>query len=156
MKKDSGELQNLKSEYFDFHMSGQQIKEMKRQIERGKRDRNRASRKSAGIRWAAMAAACVALFILLPNTSAGVAHAMSRIPLLGRLVDVVTYRDYNYESERHSARIKVPEIVVTLPEDGKETAPDVQESMKKTVEEINAQMKQISEELIAEFEEGLQ
>lgn len=156
MKKDSGELQDLKTEYYKFHMSEEQVEKMKQQIEKGKRDLNRARRKNAGIRWAATAAACVALFVLLPNTSANVAHAMSRIPLLGRLVDVVTYRDYSYEDDRHSAQITVPELVVTLPEEGEEVSPEVQENMKKTAEEINAQIQQITEGLVAEFEEGLQ
>jgi len=155
MKKDSGELQNLKTEYYNFRMSGEQIEKMRRQIERGRRDRNRARRKNAGIRWTTAAAACAALFVLVPNTSANAAHAMSRIPLLGRLVDVVTYRDYSYEGERHNARITVPEIVIKLPEDGAELTPEVQENMARTAEDINAQMQQISEQLIGEFEEGL-
>ena len=156
MKRDSAELQDLKTEYYNFRMSDDQIKKMKWQMEQGKRDRKRARRKTVSIRWATVAAACVALFVLLPNTSAGVAHAMSRIPLLGRLVDVVTYRDYSYEDERHNVRITVPEIVVKLPEDRKEVIPEVQENMARSAEEINAQMQQISEQLIAEFEEALQ
>lgn len=155
MKRDSGELQNLKTEYFKAHMSDGQIEKMRQQIERGKRDGGRIRRKKSGIRWTAAAAACVALFVLLPNTSAGVAHAMSRLPILGRLVDIVTYRDYSHEDERHNAQVTIPEIVVKLPEDGEGIAPEVQENMAKTVEEINAQMQQISGELIAEFEEGL-
>lgn len=154
MKKDSGELLKLKTEYHDLRMSDRQIEELKRQMERGKQDRNRVRRKKAVIRRASAAAACVALFMLLPNTSANVAHAMSRIPLLGRLVDVVTYRDYSYEDERHNAQITVPEIVVQLPAAGEEV-PEVQENMARTAEEINAQMRQISEQLIAEFEENL-
>lgn len=156
MEKGAGELQNLKNEYHGVHMSDSQVEGMIRQMERGKRDRNRSRRKSAAVRWGAAAAACVALFVLLPNTSAGVAHAMSRIPLLGRLVDIVTYRDYNYEDERHNAQITIPEIVVREPGEGEEASPEVQENMRKTAEEINAQMREISDELIAEFQEGLQ
>ena len=58
-----------------------------------------------------VAAAAVAIFILLPNTSGKVAYAMSNIPVLGKLVEVVTFRDYEYESERHNADIKVPELI---------------------------------------------
>jgi len=155
MKKDFGELQNLKTEYHKLRMSDEQIEKMKRKIEKGKRDRNRARRNNTVIRWAMAAAACAALFVVLPNTSVNVAHAMSRIPLLGRLVDVVTYRDYSYEDERHNAQITVPEIVVQLPEGGEEAAPEVRENMARTAEEINAQMQQISGQLIEEFEEGL-
>ena len=155
MEKNTGELQKLKTEYHNLHMSEEQVREMKKQIERGKRDRRRYERKNAAVKWTAAAAACVALFVLLPNTSAGVARAMSRIPLLGRFVDVVTYRDYNYESDRHNAQIIIPEIVVVTPEEGEEISPEVQENMEKTVEEINAQIQQITDQLIGEFEEGL-
>ena len=155
MGKDLGELQNLKTEYHNFRMSDEQIEKMKRQIERGKRDRNRDRRRNASIRWVTAAAACVALFVILPNMSASVAHAMSQIPLLGRLVDIVTYRDYSYEDERHNAQITVPEIVVQPPEGREEVAPEVQENMARTAEGINAQIQQISGQLIAEFEESL-
>ena len=155
MSKDLGELQNLKTEYYNCRMSDEQIEKMKRQIEQGKRDRNKVRRRNASIRWGTAAAAIVALFVILPNTSASVAYAMSRIPLLGRLVDVVTYRDYSYEDEHHNAQITVPEIVVQLPEGGEEVLPEMQENMARTAEEINAQMQQISGQLITEFEEGL-
>ena len=157
MKKYAGELQDLKKEYHTIRMSDQQVMKLKEQIAKGRREGKAARRKGAVIRWSTAAAAFVALFILLPNTSAGAAHAMSRIPILGRLVEVVTYRDYSYEDDRHNARIKVPELVVELPEKGDDgVAPEVQDNMKKTAEEINAQMRQISDQLIAEFEEGLQ
>lgn len=136
-------------------MSSGQIEKMKQQMERGRRDRDMARKKGTGIRWTVAAAACMALFVLLPNTSAGVAHAMSQLPILGRLLDIVTYRDYSYEDERHNAQVTIPEIVVNLPEGGGGTAPEVQENMEKTVEEINAQIHQISGQLVAEFEEGL-
>lgn len=155
MKRNSGELHQLRTEYCKAGMSGEQIEKMKQQMERGRRDRDRARKKSTGIRWAVVVAACMALFVLLPNTSAGVAHAMSRLPILGRLVDIVTYRDYSYEDERHNAQVTIPEIVVNLPEGGEGTAPEVQENMTRTVEEINAQIQQISGQLVAEFEEDL-
>ena len=44
------------------------------------------------------AAAAVVIISILPNTSSSVAYAMSRIPVLSKWVDVVTFRDYQFES----------------------------------------------------------
>lgn len=129
---------------------------------------------------AVAAAAAAALFIALPNTSAGIAHAMRQIPIAGRLVEVVTFRDYQYEDERHSAEVKVPELVPKdRAADAAETETDaaagqtsgqiqkdpeqsagkinaeIQENLKQSTDEINAEIQEIADRLIAEFEEGL-
>ena len=63
------------------------------------------------IQFAAIAAAAVVgIFIVLPNTSGTIAHAMEQIPVIGQLVKVVTFRNYEYETERNMAEIEVPEI----------------------------------------------
>lgn len=57
------------------------------------------------------AAAAAAAFILIPNVSKDAAYAMSRLPIVGGLVEVVTFRDYQYEDDRHHADVNVPELV---------------------------------------------
>ena len=62
-------------------------------------------------RWVAVAAAvALALFIILPNTSAAVAHAMENLPVIGPLVRVITFRDYKYDDEHSTADVQVPQI----------------------------------------------
>lgn len=115
------------------------------------------------------AAAAAAAFILIPNVSKDAAYAMSRLPIVGGLVEVVTFRDYQYEDDRHHADVNVPELVPnqTLATDqaaGSESAKDagtessgnstVQENLKKTTEEINAEIQKITDQIIAEFEEN--
>lgn len=103
-----------------------------------------------------IAAAVLAVFIILPNTSASVAHAMSDIPVLGRLVDVVTFRSYQYEDDRNSADIEVPGVVVeTIGQDEIETEETDKQQLQQTADSINAEIQQITDKLIAEFEEGL-
>ena len=75
-------------------------------------------KRTGGIRFAVAAAAVVAgLFVILPNTSGTIAHAMEQIPIIGQLVKVVTFRDYEYESDRNMADIEVPEIKPEAPAD---------------------------------------
>lgn len=168
-KKDFGKIENLKSSYKEIEMSKEQVEQMKKSIQNAKEDKKKKN--SMGKKTAAAVAAAAAVFILLPNTSAGVAYAMSNIPIVGKLVDVVTFRDYQYESERHNADITVPELVADGTEliaDGTENAVDgigagvkgaddqVQENLKKTTEEINAEIQEITDRIVAEFEENLQ
>ena len=107
---------------------------------------------------AVVAAAVVAAFVILPNTSAGVAHAMEQIPVIGKLVEVVTFRNYQYEDERNQADIEVPEIVPQSVTDtvAEESATDVQENLQKSADEINAEIQKISDQFVKEFEENLQ
>ena len=62
-------------------------------------------------RWVSVAvAAALALFIILPNTSMSVAYAMGNLPVIGPIVQVVTFRTYEYDDGHSSASVDVPEI----------------------------------------------
>lgn len=170
-KKDIEKMQELKQAYSEPEMSGEQLARMKERMEEAKMEkRNKKkenqNKKNHAIRNAAAAAAAVAVvFVALPNASESVAYAMSNIPVVGKLVEAVTFRDYKYESERNNADIEVPELAVNetaLPgteqvAEGTEQAADseVQENLKKTTDEINAEIQKITDEIVAEFEENL-
>ena len=120
---------------------------------------NRKDRNKKRILCASAAAAVLmGAFVLLPNTSASIAHAMEQIPVIGGLVSVVTFRDYTYESDRNMAHVDVPEVQVQpiegSTEEGLDTS-EVQEKLERTTEEINAEIRKITDEMIAEFEENL-
>ena len=105
-------LEALRTSYESQHMPKERVEQMKQEMEKAKM-KNRKEEKATHWRLGVgIAAAVLAVFIILPNTSASVAHAMSGIPVLGRLVDVVTFRSYQYEDDRNSADIEVPGVVV--------------------------------------------
>lgn len=154
-------LETCKQKYNQPHMSERQIEEMKKKIEQAKQ-RNKFNKVYKTV---ACVAAVLAMFIVLPNTSAGVAHAMENIPLLGRLVNVVTFRDYQYESERHHADIEVPELVpakdensVTeeTPESMAEEAKgqEPKETQEQTVEDTQEQTTQEKDEVHQKLEKS--
>ena len=151
------ELEACKQTYEQPHMSAEQLQAMKDRIEVAKMENRREARKKNGAGKAALAAAAVvAAFVILPNTSAGVAHAMEQIPV--KLVEVVTFRNYQYEDERNQADIEVPEIVPQSVTDtvAEESATGVQENLQKSADEINAEIQKISDQFVKEFEENLQ
>lgn len=55
-------------------------------------------------------AAALALFVALPNLSPTVAAAMAEVPVLGSLVEIVTFRNYTYDDGHSSADVTVPEL----------------------------------------------
>ncbi len=143
------ELHILRKEYEKHQKTDAQVKQLHRTIkEAGKMKEKR----TGGIRFAVAAAAVAAgLFVILPNTSGTIAHAMEQIPIIGQLVKVVTFRDYEYESDRNMADIEVPEI---KPEEQLADS-TLQENIDRTTAEINAEIQSITDELIAEFEKNL-
>lgn len=151
-RDDEKKLEEIKKEYEKKKMSEGQFEEMKKKIDTAKKENRKEQRKHNRNRGIA-AAAVIAVFVVLPNTSGDVAYAMSNIPFLGKLVDVVTFRDYQYEDERNMADISVPELTVGELETEQATE---QEILKKTTEEINAEIQKITDQMVTEFEDNLQ
>ena len=163
---------DLKEEYFNKEMSENQINAMKTAIEKAKKDSEKSHNVVVFQRVMATAAAFLMAFIIMPNTSGTVAYAMSQIPVLGRLVEVVTFRDYQYEDERNSAKVEVPELAVVeeeIPEETvvtkgvagealieKDSVKEKKENLQKSIEEINAEIQSITEPFIEEFKTNLE
>lgn len=156
MKDSNGEFQKLKEEYLNQKMSEEQVQRLQAEIGRARMEAMRRRKRKFIQNFSVTAAAMVLSFIVLPNTSAGMAHAMERIPLLGKLVEVVTFRDYQYEDGRNTARIEVPELVPGEADAGETPAPEaVEANIKKSTEEINAEIRQITDNIVSEFEKNL-
>lgn len=159
---EENKLDKLREEYEKMKMPEDQVKKMKETIEKGKREMRQKRRLSLIVKGAAAAAA---VFVILPNTSMDVAYAMSGIPVVGKLVEAVTFRDYQYEDERNSAKVEVPELVVRedteenreeeKKEEGTEGIPAREETLEKTTAEINREIEEITDKIISEFEENL-
>ena len=152
------ELQIMKDEYRNQKMSREQFRLLRRSMEEAKRMNRKDRNKKRILGASAAAAVLMGAFVLLPNTSASIAHAMEQIPVIGGLVSVVTFRDYTYESDRNMAHVDVPEVQVQPIEGNTEEGLDTseeQEKLERTTEEINAEIRRITDEMIAEFEENL-
>lgn len=150
-------MRSYREEYERPRMSEIQVAKLRRTIREAGNMNHKKNKKAGIIRFAAAAAAAAGIFIALPNLSYPIAHAMEQIPLIGPLANAVTFRNYEYESDRHMADISVPEI--QLPEVSPTQLPQdssVQENLERSTEEINAEIQQITDRLIAEFEANMQ
>lgn len=141
-------LDSLKQEYLKPQMKAQDMRKLLEIMDRAKKRNQSSKYRSLLVKFASVAAAILAVTIILPNTSATVAHAMSELPIVGSLIEVVTFRDYRFESQRNNADIEVPQIVPT--NSGQDEK--VQETLEQSINEINADIQKITNEIIAEFE----
>jgi hypothetical protein len=74
-------------------------------------EKEKRMKKMRGLQKAAISVAAVAiLFVGTVNVSPNVAKAMSEIPVLGSLVELVTIRTFRYEDEQHEVEVKVPQV----------------------------------------------
>lgn len=146
------ELQGLKKEYNSHKMTKEQTEQLHQKIREAKQMEPMKHKQAEKLKFVAVAAAAViGVFVILPNTSGTIAHAMEQIPVIGELVKVVTFRDYEYETDRNMADIEVPEI---QPESHPENNA-LQENLNRTTAEINAEIQTITDNLIKEFETNL-
>ena len=86
-------------------------------------------------RYGGWIAAALALFVALPNASPTAAAAMADIPVLGAIVELVTFRTYTYDDGHNFADVQTPEL-------GGSAA----------AEEVSDQVQEYTDQLIAQFE----
>lgn len=111
----------------------------------------RKAKKVRGFRIPTAIAAAAVLLVLLPNTGANIAYAMGNIPVVGILFQAVTFRNYQYDSDRFQANVEVPQIVVKdIETNGNET--EVSKELEKSIDEVNFDIQKVTDQLIAEFE----
>lgn len=165
-------LNELKNEYMEKEMSPQQVEAMKAAMEKAKADQTKGNKMVVYRRCMAAAAGFALAFVILPNTSGTVAYAMSKIPVLGGLVEVVTFRDYQYEDDRNVADVKVPELEMALQEDEteqfvtkdlagealmeEESLQAKEDALEKSMDEINLEIQAITEPFVEEFKANLE
>lgn len=102
----------------------------------------------------AAVAAAVVVLVILPNTGADIAYAMGNIPVVGRLFQAVTFRDYQYESERFNANVEVPQIVVDDVEKPDQEPAENSQKLQETIEQVNFDIDEVTNQLIEEFKES--
>ena len=141
------EWKSLRKEYIEPRMSEEQLSRLKIKMEEAKRENRKDRNRTRVARLVASAAALVIAFIALPNISPTIAYAMEKVPVIGQLVKIVTFRDYEYEDEQHRADVEIPELVVEAT--SQETQPS--ETIENTTGEINAEIREITNELLSEF-----
>lgn len=88
-------------------------------------------------------AAAMLVITVMANSGAAIAYAMAKIPVIGAIAEVVTFREYESSENNMEADIKIPEVSVKN-EDG-----TVNEE---TTQKINKSIQEYTDEIIAQYE----
>lgn len=101
--EDNKIIEHLKKEYEKIDVKQEGVFIMKKSIEQAKKEN-----KNNKIKYVSVACiAGLATFIALPNLSPNIAMAMSKIPVIGKIVDVVTINDYSDKDKNISVEAPV-------------------------------------------------
>ena len=145
---------NMKQSYNQQTMPQDEVKRMQTRIMEAKLvNRAESRRKVAKVGLSLAAAVAIVLFVL-PNTSQSIAYAMSKVPVIGKVVEVATIREYKYDDGKSEADIEVPEISISAStEDGEEaeSSAELPEQLEVTTKDINDQITLITDRIVAEF-----
>lgn len=143
-------LGKMKQEYEEIRIPAELRRRVEAGIQKGKEDGEeiiRMNKKSKLIKFVrntagAVVAAMLAITIMA-NSGASIANAMMKIPVLGTIAEIVTFREYKDSTNDMTADVKIPEVSVKN-EDGsvnQETTDAVNKSIQEYTDEIIAQYK---------------
>lgn len=90
MKLDKNQLEELRFEYEKLEMNEEGVNIMKKNIEKAKKENQKNLKKGLAI-----AGVCAVTLVAIPNISPSVAIAMEKVPVIGPIVDFITFRDYS-------------------------------------------------------------
>lgn len=140
------EVKDLKKEYENIKIPDSGKKVIIKAMEKAKADKRKAEIKKKWRRASLGAATALAILIILPNSNERIAYAMEQIPLVGKIFEVITIRDYTYDDGHNSADIKVPKVITEKDETKEHPA----------VNEVNKSVEEYTNELLAQFENNMQ
>ena len=134
-------LRKMNQEYHEIPIPAELRNRVNAGIRAAKKERKRSKTivftKTAG---GAVAAALIAITVMA-NSGANIAHAMAKIPVIGAIAEVVTFREYQDSTNQMYADVKVPEVEVKN-EDGivnQESTDAINQSIQEYTDEIIAQ-----------------
>ncbi|WP_317366562.1 RsiV family protein [uncultured Tyzzerella sp.] len=131
-------IEDLKKEYNNINVKQEGVFIMKKRIEEAKREN-----KNKKIKYVSVASiAAIATFVALPNLSPNIAMAMGKIPIIGKIVNVVTMNKYDEQDKNITAKTPVAS-------DESST-----QNLEKFNKEVDEYIKNLTEEFKKDFQVG--
>ena len=142
-------LEKMKQEYEEIRIPAELRRRVEAGIQKGKEDGEeiiRMNKKSKLIKFVrntagAVVAAMLAITIMA-NSGASIANAMMKIPVLGTIAEIVTFREYKDSTNDMTADVKIPEVSVKN-EDGSVN--------QVTTDAVNKSIQEYTDEIIAQY-----
>ena len=141
---------NLREQYESTEIPGELAGRVETAIKKGRR--RRRMRRS---RWLTSTLAACAVLVLLVNVSPVFASAVYDIPVLGQLCRLVTFQDYQEESDTYIADVRIPHVDTSALTGDTAWADAVNETITNTIQaEVDASMQRAQEYYDAYVETG--
>ena len=134
-------LNDLKEEYKEIPIPDNLKKGVEESIMKGKKDNMKKSTFRFTKVGTMTAAAALIGIVILANSNPSIAYAMKKIPIIGAITDVVTFRTYQDKTKDFEANIKVPKIETD----------DKDKNIKKAAEEVNKSVEEYTDMLIEQY-----
>lgn len=141
LTKDGEEaLDRMKHEYHAYKAPDELKEKLEMIATENKKKKSKAKVVWIGTKVLGGAAAAMAAITLLANSNQDIAMAMQKVPALGQIAKVVTFRTYENDTKGFEANVKVPEIKATD---------------SKAANKVNHQIEDYVDKLIAEHEDAI-
>lgn len=139
-------LENMKHDYERIPVPDHLREKVDDAISEAKKEKNQMEKQKITQyigRIAGSAAAALIVITILTNANASVAHAMTKIPVIGAIAEIVTFREYQNTENNMEADIKIPEVSV------KDESGSV---LEESTETINKSIEEYTNEIIRRYE----
>jgi len=140
-------LKKNREMYMETKIPEEGLQRMKDAIERAKKEKKYKTRRlyrKMGL--TGMAASLVLLF-LLPNCSRTFAQILIELPVVGKLFEVITIRDYHFDDGHSEANVKIPKV-----SDGNQDGST--DSEKNAIAHINKSVEEYTDQILERFQEN--
>ncbi|WP_143319301.1 DUF3298 and DUF4163 domain-containing protein [Clostridium sp. HBUAS56010] len=105
-------LVNMQDKYQDIPVPEAAREAVLMGINRGKKEKRKANVIKGFKKTGVTAAAAAAIITVMANVSPDAASAMEKIPVLGAITRVVTFRTYEDRKDHYEAKIQVPKVAM--------------------------------------------
>ena len=154
------QLDMLKKEYNQMEVPEEALEALQRGIQKAKQEKQaglsarmqqKDNFRKAGWQWKSavrvVAAASVLALLIVPNVNPKIAEAVADVPVLNKVIDLVTIHHYQEEAadEKYAASVKTPELTAKG---------DAQ--LQSSVGEINAEVVAYADRMIEQFQQEME
>ena len=154
------QLDMLKKEYNEMEVPEEALEALQRGIQKAKQEKQaglsarmqqKDNFRKTGWQWKSaarvVAAASVLALLIVPNVNPKIAEAVADVPVLNKVIDLVTIHHYQEEAadEKYAASVKTPELTAKG---------DAQ--LQSSVGEINAEVVAYADRMIEQFQQEME
>ncbi len=139
-------LKNMQQDYEQIPIPNDLRQIVENSIQEAKKEEPEMKKSKISLyirRTAECAAAILIVITIMVNSGASVAHAMTKIPVIGAIAEIVTFREYKNVDNNMEADVKIPQVSVK-----DESGSVLEESTQK----INKSIEEYTDEIIAQYE----